>query len=58
MLVGRLNPVARTSFWKRLVLLTVTGMGADRPVLPAASRALAVRVWVPLSSVRVSQERP
>lgn len=53
-----MNPVARTSFWKRLVLLTVTGMGADRPVLPAASRALAVRVWVPLSSVRVSQERP
>ena len=58
MLVGRLNPVARTSFWKRLVLLTVTGTGADRLVLPAASRALAVRVWVPLASVRVSQERP
>lgn len=53
-----MNPVARTSFWKRLVLLTMTATGADRLVLPAASRALAVRVWAPLASVRVSHERP
>ena len=37
------------------VLATVTATGADVVVLPAASRAMAVRVWGPLATVVVFQ---
>ena len=42
--VGRLKPVARTSFWKRLVLVTLTVTAAESVVLPAVSGACAVSV--------------
>ncbi len=34
---------------------TVTGIEGDVPVLPAASRATAVRVWAPSAAVVVFQ---
>ena len=34
-------------------LATVMATGADVAVLPAASRAMAVRVWAPLATVVV-----
>ena len=37
-------------------LATVTATGAEVLVLPAASRAVAVRVWLPLEANVVSQE--
>src|SRR5262245_3610079 len=52
--VGKSNPVARTSFWKELVLVTFTETCADTATFPAASRARAVRVCGPLIVVRVS----
>ena len=58
MLVGRLKPVARTSFWKKFVLATFTVTGADTVVLPAASRARAVSVCAPFGTARVSHARP
>ena len=58
MLVGRLKPVARTSFWKELVLATLTAIAADSAVLPAASRARAVKVCAPFGAVRVSHDSP
>ena len=51
MLVGRLKPVARTSFWNELAFATFTGTGADRVELPAASRARAVNVCAPFATV-------
>jgi hypothetical protein len=53
--VGRLNPVASTSFWKWSVFATLTVTAAEVVVLPAASRAVAVSVWAPLPTVRLSQ---
>jgi hypothetical protein len=58
MLVGRSNPVARISFWNWLVLATLTVTGAESVVFPASSRALAVSVWEPFATVRVSQGKP
>ena len=58
MFVGRLNPVARTSFWKWFVFATLTVTGADVVGLPAASRARAVSVCAPFETVRVSQASP
>ena len=55
--VGRSKPVASTSFWKKFVLATLTAMPEDSVELPAASRARAVSVWLPLVSVRVSHVR-
>ena len=43
MLVGRLRPVARISFWNELEFATFTGTGAESVELPAASRARAVK---------------
>src|SRR2546427_10031143 len=37
-------------------LLTATAIGAATPVLPDASRAIAMRVWAPFSTVVVSHE--
>ena len=37
MLVGRLKPVARISFWNELALVTFTGTAADSVELPDAS---------------------
>ena len=54
MLVGRLNPVARTSFWKQFALATLTVTGTESVALPAASRARAVSVCGPFGTVRVS----
>jgi hypothetical protein len=53
--VGRSNPVANTSFWKKFALATLTVTPDDRVELPAASRARAVRVWPPFVVERVSQ---
>ena len=58
MLVGRLNPVASTSFWKELVFATLTVTGADNVELPAASRARAVNVCAPFGTARVSHWSP
>ncbi len=58
MLVGRLKPVASTSFWKWFVFATLTVTGADVVRLPAASRARAVSVCAPFETVRVSQASP
>ncbi|MCZ2109850.1 MAG: hypothetical protein LC118_09840 [Dehalococcoidia bacterium] len=55
MLVGRFRPVASTSFWKLLVLATLTVTAVDVVALPAASRARAVRVRAPFAALRVSQ---
>ena len=52
--VGRLKPVARTSFTNWLALATLTVIGAETVTLPAASRARAVSVCAPLLAVRVS----
>ncbi len=57
-MVGRSNPVARTSFWKWSVLATLTITGPDVVTLPAVSRACARSVWAPLLTSRVSQLRP
>ena len=54
MFVGRLKPVARTSFWNELAFATFTGTGAESVELPAASRARAVNVCAPFETVRVS----
>ena len=54
MLVGRLRPVARISFWNELEFATFTGTGAESVELPAASRARAVNVCAPFETVRVS----
>ena len=56
--VGRLKPVARTSFWNELELVTLTGTGAETVELPAASRARAVSVCAPFATARVSQASP
>ena len=56
MAVGRLKPVARTSFWKELAFVTVTLSGEELAVLPTASRARAKRTWLPLLAVLVSQD--
>src|SRR5262245_61158507 len=52
--VGRLNPVARISFWKKVVLATETVTVAELVRFPAASRARATRVCDPLVTPRVS----
>ena len=57
MFVGRLKPVARTSFWNELAFATFTGTGAESVELPAASRARAVKVCAPFATVRVSHAK-
>src|SRR3954451_3017309 len=52
--VGKLNPVANTSFWNESEFATVTVTAPDTVELPAASRARAVSECGPLPAVRVS----
>ena len=45
----------RISFWKKLVFETLTVTVGEVAVLPAASRARAATVCMPLLTARVSQ---
>ena len=54
MLVGRSRPVARISFWNALVFATFTVTVGRVVLLPAASRATALREWAPLGELLVS----
>lgn len=56
--IGRLNPVARMSFWKNVVFATLTTTPLDVAALPAGSCARAVIVCWPFATVRVSQLTP
>ncbi len=58
-LLGEFSPVGTVGGVVSVgaTLLTVTVMTAEVVVLPAASRAVALRVWVPLPRVVVFQEK-
>src|SRR4051812_42816434 len=57
MFVGRVNPVARISFWNDPVFATFTDTAADNVESPATSRARAVNVCAPFATVRVSHAK-
>ena len=54
MLVGRLRPVARISFWKPVTFATLTVTELEVVAFPAASRALAASEWPPFAKLLVS----